>query len=213
MRSARAGDETSFRTQTRVERSFVWTFLSKLHTVYVFSSSRSGDTPKKVLGGSRGTLTIDGYTGYNIVTDGDGRERSGGMSHARRYLFDALPSAPEARERLDIILEVFLVEREVQKLNIVGTKEHLRLRYSKAASAMERLREWREKMAPLFEPKSPMGEASSIHEKSMGQIDGIPQRCPDSHSQQRVRIGIANRRSNSKKNHFSSATSKPVAAT
>jgi transposase len=38
-------DETSFRIQTRPERSFVWTFLSQFHTVYVYSPSRSGDTP------------------------------------------------------------------------------------------------------------------------------------------------------------------------
>jgi transposase len=68
-------DETSFRTQVRPERSFVWTFLSEQHTVYVYSPSRSGDTPKTVLGGSTGTLTVDGYTGYNNVTDVDGRER------------------------------------------------------------------------------------------------------------------------------------------
>ena len=40
-------DETSFRTQIRSERSFVWTFLSELYTVYVYSSSRAGDTAKK----------------------------------------------------------------------------------------------------------------------------------------------------------------------
>jgi transposase len=77
-------DETSFRMQTAVGRVFVWTFLSKLCTVYVFSPSRSGDTAKDVLGGTKGTLTIDGYTGHNVVTDVDGRDRTGCMSHARR---------------------------------------------------------------------------------------------------------------------------------
>jgi len=152
-------DETSFRTQTRMARSFVWTFLSKLHTVYVFSASRSGDTPSKVLGGSKGSLTTDGYTGYNIVTDVDGRERTGCFSHARRYLFDALATAPEGREGLDIILDLFLIERRARDANIVGTREHLELRRRESAPVLERLRAWRDKMAPLFEPKSPMGEA------------------------------------------------------
>jgi transposase len=152
-------DETSFRMQTRTGRVFVWTFLSKLCTVYVFSPSRSGDTAKDVLSGTKGALTIDGYTGYNVVTDVDGRERTGCWSHARRYLFDALATAPEARDGLDIILDLFMVEREAQARNIVGTAEHLALRERESAAALERFSEWHEKMTPLFEPKSAMGQA------------------------------------------------------
>ena len=152
-------DETSFRMQTSVGRVFVWTFLSKLCTVYVFSPSRSGDTAKDVLGGTKGTLTIDGSTGYNVVTDVDGRDRTGCMSHARRHLFDALPKAPEAREGLDIILELFMIERDAQTRNIVGTREHLALRQKRSAAVIERLLDWRERVTPLFEPKSAMGAA------------------------------------------------------
>jgi transposase len=152
-------DETSFRMQTRAGRVFVWTFLSKLCTVYVFSPSRSGETAKDVLSGTKGALTIDGYTGYNAVTDVDGRERTGCWSHARRYLFDALASAPEARDGLDIILDLFMIEREAQALNILGTAEHLALRTKESAAVLERFREWHTKMTPLFEPKSAMGEA------------------------------------------------------
>jgi transposase len=152
-------DETSFRVQTNVGRSFVWTFLSKLYTLYVFSPSRSGDTPKEILGGTKGSLTIDGYTGYNVVTDFDGRDRTGCWSHARRYLFDALSSAPEARDGLDIILDLFMIEREAQCLKIAGTRKHLALRKKRSAPVLERLRQWRETMTPLFEPKSAMGDA------------------------------------------------------
>ena len=152
-------DETSVRTQTRKERSFVWTFLSRVLTVYVFSASRSGDTPKVVLGGTRGALTIDGYTGYNVVTDVDGRERAGCWSHARRHVFDALATAPEAREGLDIILDLFMVERDAANANIVGTAAHLELRRTRSAPILERLVAWVNETTPLFEPKSPMGEA------------------------------------------------------
>jgi transposase len=152
-------DETSVRVQTRMTRSFVWTFLSKEITVYVYSASRSGDTAKIILGGTQGALTIDGYTGYNVVTDVDGRERTGCFSHARRYLFEALPKAPEARDGLDLILELFMVERKAKCGNIVGTPEHLALRKRRSAPVIERLQEWREKMTPFFEPSSAMGEA------------------------------------------------------
>src|SRR5262249_40119582 len=108
---------------------------------------------------TKGALTIDGYTGYNVVTDVDGRDRTGCWSHARRYLFDALASPPEAREGLDIVLDLFMIEREAQALNIVGTVEHLTLRKEESAAVLERFCAWHEKMTPLFEPKSAMGEA------------------------------------------------------
>jgi transposase len=152
-------DETSFRLQTSAARPFVWTFLSANVTAYVFSENRSGDTAKEVLGGTTGSLTIDGYTGYNVVTDVDGRDRTGCWSHARRYLFDALTTAPEARAGLDIILELFMVERKAISMNIVGTSEHHEMRQRRSVEILRRMREWRDKMAPSFEPKSPMGVA------------------------------------------------------
>jgi transposase len=152
-------DETSFRLQRRAERAFVWTFLTRLYTVYVFSSSRSGDTANNVLGGTQGVLTVDGYTGYNNVTDVDGRDRTGCWSHARRYLFDSLRTAPEARDGLDLILELFMIEREATLANIVGTRKHLALRKKRSAPVLEELATWRDKMEPLFEPRSAMGEA------------------------------------------------------
>jgi len=152
-------DETSMRVQTRTQRAFVWTFLSQQYTLYVFSPSRSGDTPKNILGGTLGSLTVDGYTGYNVVTDVDGRDRSGCWSHARRHLFDALPRAPEARRGLDIILDLFMIERAAARQNILGTAAHLALRKRKSAKVVARLRVWRDETAPLFEPNSAMGEA------------------------------------------------------
>ncbi|WP_420821900.1 IS66 family transposase [Pyxidicoccus caerfyrddinensis] len=47
---------------------------------------------------------MDGYTGYNPVTLPDGRTRVGCWAHARRRFFDALATAPEARESMDLIL-------------------------------------------------------------------------------------------------------------
>jgi transposase len=152
-------DETSMRLQTRMNRAFVWTFLAKEHIVYVFSPSRSGETPNIVLGGTKGKLTVDAYTGYNHVTDVDGRDRSGCWSHARRHLFDALASAPEARKGLDIILEIFLVERRAQLKNIVGTPAHLALRKKNSGPILKRLQKWRDNVTPHFEPSSAMGEA------------------------------------------------------
>ena len=56
-------------------------------------------TPLAVLGGTRGTLVVDAYTGYNRVVDVDGRTRSSCLAHVRRKFFEALTSHPEAARR------------------------------------------------------------------------------------------------------------------
>ncbi len=58
------------------KRGFVWTFLAEKLIAYVFSSSRSGETPSTILGASTETLVVDMYTGYNEVTSTGGRTRA-----------------------------------------------------------------------------------------------------------------------------------------
>ena len=60
------------------------------------TDNRSGETPQQVLGGTKGTLVVDGYTGYNKVTQVDGRRRAGCLAHARRKLFAAMEGAYSA---------------------------------------------------------------------------------------------------------------------
>ena len=121
-------DET-VRTQTRRERSFVrTTFLSHLHTVYLFSGSRSGDTPKVVLGGTEGALTIGRYTGYDVVTDVKGRHRTGCWSHA----VGTFSMHWRRRSRLARGSIFFSTsswsKRDAAGANIIGTAAHLELR-------------------------------------------------------------------------------------
>lgn len=152
-------DETSFKLQHREGRGFVWTFLSGKLIAYVFSGDRSGQTPARILGGTKGALTVDGYTGYNKVTEVDGRERGGCLSHARRKLFEALPTAPEAREALDIILELFRVERDVKERALTGTPEHFEIRQRRSKPIVEHLKLWLEERQPNYAPQGPMAIA------------------------------------------------------
>ncbi len=72
-------DETPLRVldvkKTRL--GYLWTFLTQNEKGewligYRFSMGRAGKTPLDVLGGTRGALVVDGYTGYNAVTLPDG---------------------------------------------------------------------------------------------------------------------------------------------
>lgn len=158
-------DETSKKVmaQGHCRTGFIWTFRARIPEpliAYVFAPDRSGETPKQVLGGSKGTLVVDGYTGYNSVLDVDGRTRAGCHAHMRRHFFDALPSAPdEARKALDFILGLYRVEHEALEVGIVGTAEHLTLRRTKSAPVRDAFKAWIDEMKMQHPPKSPLGEA------------------------------------------------------
>ena len=62
-------DETSLVMQKPFRRGFVWTFLTDEVIAYRFAPDRSGETPLAVPGGTRGTLVVDAYTGYNRVVE------------------------------------------------------------------------------------------------------------------------------------------------
>ncbi len=165
------GDETVIRIQAKKQcrKGYLWTFLTAVLIAgrrveligYRFSPTRSGETPAEVLGGSKGTLVVDAYTGYNAVTTPEGRERAGCLAHARRRFFDALGTAPEAQEALEIIREIYRIEHEAAEQDIVGTAAHLAQRQEKSRPLLNRLETWLGTEQPKHLPKGPMGEALS----------------------------------------------------
>ena len=99
-------DETPVRVLDvkKTKQGYLWTFLTQTQQGewllgYRFSLGRAGKTPKDVLGGTRGALVVDAYTGYNAVTLPEGRVRVGCWAHVRRRFFDALPTAPDVNGR------------------------------------------------------------------------------------------------------------------
>ena len=155
-------DETSLMMQRPHKRGFIWAFLSDRLIAYRFSPDRSGETPRAVLGGTLGTLVVDAYTGYNRVTDVEGRERASCLAHVRRRFFDASQTAPlESRRALELILDVYRVEHDVKERGIVRTAEHLELRQTRGRAAMDAFTKWLEDEKDRHPPKSPLGQAIS----------------------------------------------------
>ena len=152
-------DETSLKMQKPNKRGFVWTFLADKLIAYVFSASRSGETPSTVLGATAGTLVVDMYTGYNEVTSTGGRARAACLAHARRRFFDALSYAPEARTALELIRDVYVVEHDAKAAGIARTDEHTRMRKARSRPIMDRLNAWLLERKDQYAPKSPMASA------------------------------------------------------
>jgi len=159
-------DETSMRLQDRKTRGFVWVFHGRDEqsggelVLYVFATDRSGETPKQILGGSQGTLVVDGYTGYNNVTDPEGRARGGCWCHLRRKIFEARQvEGDDADIGISKIRSIFLVEHEATGVGIVGTPDHLALRQEKGKPRVDEFFRWATETSAKVLPKSPLGEA------------------------------------------------------
>lgn len=157
-------DETTQRVQAlkKTKTSYLWTFLSLLDDpliAFVFSPSRSGETPKQILGGTQGALIVDAYSGYNRVTTPEGRTRVGCWAHVRRKFFDASFQQAEAKWVLDQILELYRVEAEARERGILRTHAHGVLRREKSGPLLEELKTWLVGQEPVHLPKSPLGGA------------------------------------------------------
>jgi len=153
-------DETPLPVQAenKTHRGFMWSFINDDYILYRYSRTRSGETPKTVLGNSCGTLVADGYSGYNRICTPDGRVRSGCWAHARRKFFEAKDSVDEAKYVLDKIRNLYQIEYDAAALGLTGDK-HRALRQDRTTIILDELHKYLVEQSCLHPPKSPMGKA------------------------------------------------------
>jgi transposase len=159
-------DETSHRVQApkKTRTAWLWSFIGQEQDdreliAFVYSPNRSSETPKRILAGTVGKLLTDKYAAYDQVTLPGGRERAACFAHVRRYFFNALSTTPAAQQALDLIRELYRVERTALDHGILGTLEHLDMRQTTSREVMARLKEWLEAERDQHLPKGPMGVA------------------------------------------------------
>lgn len=121
-------------SEDKVKKGWMWVFATDNVVLFTYSPSRGGAVPEAVLGTSQGTLTVDGHTGYNLVTGEGRRDRGGCWSHGRRGLFEARAYDELLVDQLlGEIGELFDVEHQALEQQIVGTQAHLELRQERSA--------------------------------------------------------------------------------
>ena len=152
-------DETPIKLFSHDKKAYVWTFIAEGRVAFAFADDRSSDTPVKVLGGTKGKLVIDDFSGYKPVVGDKGREEIACLAHIRRKFYEALKSAPEAQAALDLIGEVYIAESEAQVAGIAGTDEHLTLRQMRAGPALGKLKKWMLETSKATPPRSKLGKA------------------------------------------------------
>jgi len=154
-------DETTLKVQQKggCLRGWIWALLSRQAIAYVFDTSRSGEVAKRLIEDTQGFLVIDGYSAYDGVTTELGRTRVGCWAHSRRRFFEAMSSVPEAREVLELIVELYRIEHRAAERDILGTDAHLALRNHESREVLASIDAWVDERKGRFPPKSQMGKA------------------------------------------------------
>lgn len=158
------GDETPLKMHGtgggKSRTGYMWTFLNHQHIAYVHSSGRSGEVPVAVLGGTKGVLVVDAYSGYNAVCTPASRTRAGCLAHVRRKFFEARGTAQTAAdEAMALILEVYRIEEHARIAGILRAPAHRELRRTQSRPAMERFHAWLLEQKDRWPPKGPLGKA------------------------------------------------------
>jgi transposase len=170
-------DETGQRVLDKEHclKGWMWVMLSQQAIAYYYSDSRGSSTAKELLGGTSGNLTIDGYSAYNCPSDKDAkRNRSGCWGHTRRKFFEVIPEGMkehENREVLDLIGDLYQIERDAAERGVVGTREHLELRQSRSKPIVKKIWRWVDARVGKHSPESKMGKALKYATKQRDKLE------------------------------------------
>ncbi|MDB4987225.1 MAG: hypothetical protein JWN04_2403 [Myxococcaceae bacterium] len=129
------------------QKQWLWSISCLDAAFYRIDPSRGHQVIVELLDGFEGLLVVDGYQAYGTAARAlGGRIRLAlCWAHARRTLVEAEESYPEASEALDLIGEMFLIERDLPDWQCI-TDERLQ------AQALALIRETRQaRSKPLVE--------------------------------------------------------------
>ena len=160
-------DETHWRLMSKSEGKKYWAWcLTSADTAYyrIFDNRATGSA-QQLLAGYRGTVVADGYSAYgSLARAGPGFKLAHCWAHVRRKFIEIEPHYPrQAREVLDLIGELYAVERDVSARSaenpdaatLLALRAHGRAEVSRAL--IERIRHWAESQMVL--PRSGLGQA------------------------------------------------------
>jgi transposase len=128
-------DETPWKIQSKQEKDgFLWVISNRYGSYYFFKPTRSGQVLKEKLSGYTGPVLTDGFSGYNVVAE-LGIRQGYCWAHARREFIPLESHDPTVKPILDLIDELFAIEREAMTFNDVG-----KLRQAKSKPVVEKLK-------------------------------------------------------------------------
>jgi hypothetical protein len=113
-------DEIRAQQQNRQRHTFVWSFVTPELVVYTYAPSRSGETPKKVLGTSTGRLVCDDCRGDDPIAGLEHRTRAGRLVRANARTRAGHRSKNDA---IDAKIRAFEEARQNEPYQAVGVHD------------------------------------------------------------------------------------------
>jgi transposase len=131
--------------QGKTHRAYLWAycptqFADMRAVVYDFADSRAGEHARAFLGGWRGKLVCDNYSGYKAGF-AQGMTEVGCLAHARRKFFDlhAANKSQIAQRALQFFGELYDIERDISEM---GSEQRWANRQARARPIADALHAW-----------------------------------------------------------------------
>ena len=159
-------DETSHSITDRkgsARKGYIWVVRSVLFPGVFFhydKGSRSQEVVLKMLKDYKGALQTDGYAAYSIFEEKQGILPLGCMAHVRRKFETALTTMPEAKQALDYIALLYMLEGNL-KSEGADYEQIRKERQEKAYPILQQMENWMKQTYNSCTPKSPLGKAIS----------------------------------------------------
>lgn len=160
-------DETTWPMLRKGSKKWwAWTFSSYDKVFICIDESRGHQVPKKILQDSSAVLVVDGFSAYEtLVRSVPSLRIALCWSHARRKFIEAEKAFPQATEMIDLMRELFMIERELDDFReCVDDAERakrlaniLEVRDAKSRPIIEDIRNWMTHQETL--PKSRLAGA------------------------------------------------------
>jgi transposase len=146
---------------------WVWSISRHDAVFYRVDPSRGNEVIVEMLKDFQGALMTDAYSAYGAAKKGLSTKVVLAVcwSHARRGFIEALPSYPECAAAIELIGELFLIERELPDWQVIedpvlrtAQLQYIReARASQSGPLLEKLRAWANEQRTL--PQGKLGEA------------------------------------------------------
>ncbi|CAM2069132.1 IS66 family transposase [Sulfidibacter corallicola] len=151
----RHADETRWRIIEGVDNKtqYVWLFRNQNHAFFTIEDTRSGEVPRRVMGGAAGALVADDYAGYNALVSENELLRVQCWAHTRRRFYDIREYYPAVEVFLDLVADLYRLDRGFRAGALQTAKQRRRL----CEPIIKAIDAWRKSQTCL--PKSKMGQA------------------------------------------------------
>jgi transposase len=153
------------RGRTRTGRLWVyarddrpWNGLDPPAAVYLYSPDRKAERPASHLAKFKGVVQVDGYPGFDRLSDDGKIQLAGCWAHARRKFYEVqqATASPIAAEALRRIAELYAIETAIRGQTAAVRQS---MRQSRSLPLIASMKAWLEKQLGQIPPRSGLADA------------------------------------------------------